>query len=308
MRRDSFAAVILGFSLLIRFSATVAAEEKSELLGTSRSGAFRVEMAGEASSSGEGESSGDVWVISTKDPAQRAKLPKQSSDSPLDDEIHFSPNEEWIFGLRHVGSGLRYGNVYHLARPLKIDLPIKGEFNDVVWENGVKLGALKHNYSAEGVYAMTLFVAWSFDSSRLLIRLRGGEEKRSMQPGLLYFNTHTKTFEITDYLRKLNRAKSEALACAEPVDPLPSAAELKTRFDVLDRQLNAKYAEVIAKIEKDAIPNVRGGQRDWIKHRDEGARFYVSLFPAAEKERRRLQFLGDVIAARIETPDEEWSY
>ena len=307
MRRDSFAAVILGLSLLLRFSATVTAEEKSEVLATSPSGAFRVEMAGQASSSGEGESSGDVWVISTKDPAQRARLPKQSSDSPLDDEIHFSPNEEWIFGLRHVGSGLRYGNVYHLARPLKIDLPINGEFNGVVWENGVKLGAFKHDYSAEGVYAMTFFVAWSFDSSRLLIRLRGGEEKRSMQPGLLYFNTRTKTFEITDYLRKLNKAKSEALVCSEPIDPLPNESELKARLDTVDRQLNEKYSAIIAKAEKDRVPNVREAQRNWIKRRDEGARFYTSIFPAAEKERRRLQFLGDVTAARIETqPDEAW--
>jgi uncharacterized protein YecT (DUF1311 family) len=52
---------------------------------------------------------------------------------------------------------------------------------------------------------------------------------------------------------------------------------------------------------------LREAQRTWIKHRDEGAKFYVSLFPEAEKERRRLQFLCDVTAARIDTqPDEEW--
>jgi uncharacterized protein YecT (DUF1311 family) len=305
MKRNNLAAALLVLSLLISFSTTEAAEEKLEVLCTSPSGAFRVEMTGEAFSSGE-EPSGDVWVISTADPAQRAKLPKQSSDSPLDDEVHFSPNEEWIFGLRHVGSGLRYGNVYHLARPLKIDKPINREFNDVVWENCVKLGALNHDYSAEGVYAMTFFVAWSLDSSRLLIRLYGGEEKRSMKPGLLYFNTRSKKFEVTDYLWKLNKTKSEALACAEPVDALPVEAELKGRLDTLDRQLNAKYLEVIAKAEKDRVPNVREAERNWIKHRDEGAKFYMSIFPAAEKERRRLQFLGDVTAARIDMPAEDW--
>jgi hypothetical protein len=47
--------------------------------------------------------------------------------------------------------------------------------------------------------------------------------------------------------------------------------------------------------------------RDWIEHRDEGDKFYVSLFPAAEKERRHLQFLCDVTAARIDTqPEEAW--
>ena len=111
---------------------------------------------------------------------------------------------------------------------------------------------------------------------------------------------------MTDYLRKLNKTKSSGLACAEPIDPIPSEADLKTRLDTLDRQLNEKYADVIAQSEKDRISLVREGQRKWIKHRDEGAKLYVSLFPPAERERRRLQFLGDVAAARIEVPPGEW--
>lgn len=247
-------------------------------------------------------------MVSAKDPTQRAKLPKESADSPYDDEFHFSPNEEWLFGLRHVGSGLSDGNAYHIIMtPLKIDKPVNGDFNQVVWQNCVKLGALKEDYSAAGVYAITGFETWSFDSARLLIKLCGGEEKRSMRCGLLYFNTRTKKFEITDYLRKLNKTKSQALACAEVVDPLPSEADLKAKFGALDRQLNKRYAEVLAKMDKDQVANVREAQRNWIKHRDEGAKFYVSLFPAAEKERRHLQFLGDVTAARIETqPNEAW--
>ena len=154
---------------------------------------------------------------------------------------------------------------------------------------------------------MTFFEGWSLDSSRLLIRLEGGEQKRSTKPGLLYFNTRAKKFELTDYLRTLNKTKSGALVCAEPIDPLPNESELKTRCDSLNRQLNEKYSAILAKTEKDRMPNVREAQRNWIKHRDEGAKFYMSIFPAAEKERRRLQFLGDVAAARIETqPDEAW--
>ncbi len=305
MKRNYLAVVILAWSFLITFSATVTAEEKSEVLCTSPSGAFRVESTPVEPSATDQDVTGDVWVISAKDPAQRAKLPKQSADSPTDDEFHFSPDEEWLFGLRHVGSGLRYGNVYRLARPLTIDKPTNGEFNDAVWENAVKLGALPKDYSAAGVYAMTSFIGWSFDSSRLLIELRGGEEKRSMRPGLLYFNTRTRKFELTDYLRKLNKKRSEVLACAEPIDPLPGEAALKTRLDTLDRQLNRKYAEVIAQT-KVGASIVRDAERGWIKHRDEGAKFYASLFPAAEKERRRLQFLGDVTAARIEMPDGAW--
>jgi uncharacterized protein YecT (DUF1311 family) len=96
------------------------------------------------------------------------------------------------------------------------------------------------------------------------------------------------------------------LACAEPVELLPSEAALKTRLDRLDQQLNKTYGEVVAKTQKDRVSLVREGQRAWIKHRDEGVKFYVSLFPQAERERRRLQFMGDVTAARIEELPEEW--
>ena len=44
---------------------------------------------------------------------------------------------------------------------------------------------------------------------------------------------------------------------------------------------------------------LRSTQKDWIKHRDEGLKLYLSLYPKAEREARRLQFLGDVTAARI---------
>jgi uncharacterized protein YecT (DUF1311 family) len=153
---------------------------------------------------------------------------------------------------------------------------------------------------------MTEFVSWSFDSSRLLIELRGGEDKREMHEGYVDFNVRTKKFEVTNYLRKLNKTKAKVLACAEPVDLLPSEAELKTRFDSLDQQLNEKYAEVLAHTEKDRVPVVREGQRNWIKHRDEGAKLYMSTFPTAEKEQRRLQFFSDVTSARIDTSAEEW--
>ena len=85
-----------------------------------------------------------------------------------------------------------------------------------------------------------------------------------------------------------------------------SETELKTRLDRLDQQLNKTYGEVVAKTQKDRVSLVREGQRAWIKHRDEGVKFYVSLFPQAERERRRLQFIGDVTAARIEELPEEW--
>ena len=153
---------------------------------------------------------------------------------------------------------------------------------------------------------MTVFVCWSVDSNRVLIRLNGGEEKRDMEGGLLYFNTRTNKFEVTDYLRKINKSKSPALVCAEPVDPLPSLADMKARYQKLDQLLNTTYAAVLAKTQKEYVSAVREAQRTWIKRRDEGANIYISLFPQAEREQRRLQFIGDVTAARIEVEPEDW--
>jgi uncharacterized protein YecT (DUF1311 family) len=64
--------------------------------------------------------------------------------------------------------------------------------------------------------------------------------------------------------------------------------------------------QVVAKTQKNRVPLAHEGQRAWIKHRDEGVKFYASLFPQAERERRRLQFMGDVTAARVEELSEEW--
>ena len=294
MNRNDLATVLLVVPLVVGFWICITAEQKAEVLYTSPSGAVRIERDGE-----------NAWLISTKDPTQRAKMPSLEGISPVDDEYHSLPNEEWIFGLRHGGSCLRDGDLFHRLASDKIDM--FESFNEAGWKNAVKLGPFKRDFSAEGFCAITEFVSWSFDSARLLIELRGGEDKRDMHEGYIYFNTRTKKFEVTDYLRKLNKTKANVLACAEPVDPLPSEAELKTRFDTLDRRLNTRYAEVLGKTDKERVANVREAQRNWIKHRDEGAKFYVSLFPAAEKELRRLQFLCDVTAARIDTqPDEAW--
>jgi uncharacterized protein YecT (DUF1311 family) len=282
-------------------SATAQAEEKTEVLYTSPSGAIRIERDGE-----------NAWLISTEDPTQRAKMPPLEGISPFDDEFHASPNGEWIFGTRKMAHGFSNGDLFHRIDPQHIKIaPTEKDqsFNDLVWPYCVKQGALKANYSAEEDGAdvgMTDFVAWSIDSSRLLVQLLGGDRHKTLHTCYVYFNTRTKSFEMTDYLRKLNKTKAKVLACAEPVDPLPSKAELKTRFDRLDRQLNEKYTEVLAHAEKDRIPVVRETQRDWIKHRDEGEKLYISIFPAAQKEQRRLQFLADVTSARVDTSAEEW--
>ena len=67
--------------------------------------------------------------------------------------------------------------------------------------------------------------------------------------------------------------------------------------------MNKAYGERIAKTQKDRVSILRASQRDWIKHRDEGLKFYLEFAPSAEKERRRLQFLVDVTFARVDDFD-----
>lgn len=277
-------------------------EEKTEVLYTIPSGAFRIVQVNVTPTS-EDESGQEFWIVSTRDESRRTKL--YSSETTFPDGFYSAPGERWLFVESHQGSCLQRGDLYR--RKDEDTFEAVSSFSERAWKDAVKLGAFKTNYSAEGVCAMIEFGCWSLDASRVLVVMLGGEDRRSTDERHVYFNTRTNKFELTDYLRRLNKTKAEFLACAEPVDPLPTEAELKRRYEELDRKLNKRYAEVIAKTDKERVSNVRQAQRKWIKHRDEGAKFYVSLFPAAEKEQRRLQFLCEVTETRIEMqPDEAW--
>jgi uncharacterized protein YecT (DUF1311 family) len=285
------------FLAIVGCALSLGAQDQPELLYTSTSG-LRVE-----------QDRTEFWVTFSN--GQRLKLPVTLPDDPeesgnLPSEFHASPNEEWIWAAHHIGSCMRGSELFHRAGPSKIDNV--EEFHHHAWETAVKLGLFAKNFSDEGACNMIRFNAWSGDSTRLFFSLRGGEEKREMKDRGIYFNTRTQKFELTDYLRKLNKTKSEIMACAEPVDPLPSEAELRQRFDILDRELNKKYAEVLAKAEKDRVSLLRESQRAWLKKRDAGEKIYVESFLRTEKPRRRLQYLGDVTAARIDLPQDQWDW
>ena len=76
---------------------------------------------------------------------------------------------------------------------------------------------------------------------------------------------------------------------------------MKARAVLADRKLNEAYAVKFQKIGKDRSSNLRDSQRAWVKARDAGLQIYLATAPAAEKERRKLQFLSDVAIARIES-------
>src|SRR5205809_7247167 len=92
----------------------------------------------------------------------------------------------------------------------------------------------------------------------------------------VYLNTRTNRFELTPYLRALNKmtAKDDtenATPCGEPIDALPSKAELKTRVEKTDQELKEWFANREAHPKQNEIAEYwQDTERGWIKAADEG--------------------------------------
>jgi len=290
------AALVVGLTAAGRATAA----DDSRLLARSRSGELRVEQRGE-----------EYWVVSSKDPAQAAQIPVEKGEETAPVEFYFSPNEEWLFTLPNGMSCGREGSLFQRA-PSTGKVEAVESFNAKAWAQGWKLVGFAQDFSAQGACAMMRFIGWSQDSARLLVGLRGGEGKFEMDGAYVYFRTGTKRWEVTPYLRKLNKITSDILSatddvlpCAESAGALPGEAELKARLEKLDAELNARYAELMkAALRQDLL---RSEQEDWLEQRDAGLKFYLSLAKPTEKERRRLEFLSDVTAMRLALPPEKWS-
>src|SRR5262249_54491125 len=284
-------------------SAAAEDETKPEVLKTSPSGFFRVVQNGE-----------EFWIVSAADEKQRTKM--HSAELVIPEEFRFSPDEKWLYVELHHGSCMSGADLYRrtdgkAAGPNEVGpfQRIEPSLEDGGWADALKQGLFTMNFADEGLCAMVRFGAWSDDSGRLLLIIRGGEERRETVGRYLYYNTRSSRFELTPYLRKINAASAKShdvnvLACAEPIDPLPDVATLKKQYSDVDKRLNESYQKMIAKAEKETVPNLRRLQREWLKARDAGLQIYLASFPAAEKERRRLQFLIDVSRTEAESDEE----
>jgi len=287
-------------------SAATEDENKPQVLKTSPSGAFRVLQNGE-----------DFWIVTAADEKQRTKM--HSAELATPEEFRFSTDEKWLYVELHHGSCMSGADLYRrtdskAAGPndLRPFQPFKPPLEDGAWAEALKQRLFKENFADEGLCAMVRFGGWSDDSGRLLLIMRGGEERRETVGRYLYYNTRIGGFELTPYLRKVNAASAKSheinvLACAEPVDPLPDEATLKQQYVEVDKKLNENYQKMIAKAEKDEKETVAGlkqSQREWLKARDAGLKIYLASFPPAEKERKRLQFLIDVSRAEAEVDEE----
>ena len=287
-------------------SPAAEAENKPQVLKTSPSGTFRVVQNGE-----------EFWIVTAADENQRTKM--HSAELVIPEEFRFSPDEKWLYVELHHGSCMSGADLYRrsdskAAEPNDVGpfQPIEPSLEDGAWAEALKQRLFTKNFADEGLCAMVRFGGWSDDSGRLLLVMRGGEERRETVGRYLYYNTRTSGFELTPYLRKVNAASAKSheinvLACAEPLDPLPDESTLKQRYAEVDKKLNENYQKMIAeaeKEEKETVAELRRLQREWLKARDAGLKIYLAAFSPAEKERRRLQFLVDVSRAEAEADED----
>jgi len=287
-------------------SAAADDENKPEVLKTSPSGTFRVVQDGE-----------EFWIVTSADENQRTKM--HSAELVIPEEFRFSPDEKWLYVELHHGSCMSGADLYRKsgskaggpneAGPFQ---PIEPSLEHAAWADALKQRLFAKNFADEGLCAMVRFGGWSDDSGRLLLIIRGGEERRETVGRYLYYSTSTSQFELTPYLRKINAASAKSheinvLACAEPVDPLPDEATLKQRYSAVDNKLNQSYHKLIAEAEnegKETVAELRRSQREWLKARDAGLKIYQGAFSPAEKDQRRLQFLIDVSQAQAEADED----
>jgi len=287
-------------------SAATEDENKPQVRKTSPSGTFRVVQNGE-----------EFWIVTAADENQRTKM--HSAELVIPEEFRFSPDEKWLYVELHHGSCMSGADLYRRsdskgAGPNDVGpfQPIKPSLEDGAWAEALKQRLFIKNFADEGACAMVRFGGWSDDSGRLLLFIRGGEEKRETVGRYLYYNTRTSGFELTPYLRKVNAASAKShemnvLACPEPVDPLPDEATLKQQYAAVDKKLNENYKKLIAeakKEDKETVAELRRSQQEWLKARDAGLKIYLAAFSPAEKEHRRLQFLIDVSQAEAETDED----
>ncbi len=99
---------------------------------------------------------------------------------------------------------------------------------------------------------------------------------RGVYKWYLYFDTRSEQFEITDYLRRLNKDAWKrwknfdenlilpAALTAEPIDDLAPVTELKKRFEDSDRRLNESYQDAVRKVDQEQLESLRADQREWI--------------------------------------------
>jgi hypothetical protein len=293
-------------ALLLAIVAPVEAEDAS-LVYESPRGTYRFERIGDE----------PAVVVSTKGAAERVRLPGAAAEDQEECHVIYgaSPNEQWLYrteSWRHHGVQGRI--LYTHVEGAKF-APYKGEdwFKQaaetfVLKNSGFRKSDFfeKRGPQVSEDHFDAFFGGWSMDSRRLLIEVRGGGTDRDEAPAqfFVYFNTQTKSFELTPYLRAMNKRQARhdtplVVACAEPVDPLPSAAELQARYEKVEKELKELYEYRIANPRAQDADSWRAEQSEGRQAIEAGLKLYLEFAPKKEQEARRWQYLADTTLVEL---------
>jgi hypothetical protein len=250
------------------------------------------------------------FVVSTADSKVREPLGEERQAQPA--TYFISPDEQWIFATIHFGSGMGGARLYQRKKDFHFEQVIDEKSIWKFFEKQALLG--KKRSSGWGVEIVD-FNGWSSDSARVLFSLRRGN--RVTGKGSFgyygwqaYYNVRRGKFELTDYLRALNRfahkirpedaEPPDTAALAEPLAELPPQSEIKKRYEEADRRRN----ELLAKRNQ----NKEAILRDWIKTPEPDAKFYAKFGPKATARRRYWQYMLDSAENQVKSLESYYGF
>ncbi len=242
-----------------------------------------------------------LWTVPMNDPSRRKPLRGADPDNRAPEEFSASPNENWLFDNRQH-------ELYRNTDDFAFSVFNRKQW---LWKNALDCASKEFHLARRDVDGDS--PGWSFDSARMLIHFEA-----QLQPCFAYFNTRTKAFEQTPYLRmvntKLHTEKpyeafpnvafagdhlASYVVFAEPIDSPPSEAILKPRLAALDQELQTlrekHLADNATRKDSSVVEFWRSEYDKWNK----AVQLYLPFAPDAEKESLKLQFLCDLTQREV---------
>jgi len=314
-------ARITGWLLTLALSiAHGGSDAQVEHVTRSPDGTFRIEqqiVPGEDRN--EPERLTKVWIVPTAEPDKRVALGKPFDDS-YGRTFFISPDGQWICAAVHFHSQLDGVMLYRRKAGFQFELvttdecEMSGQPPDWKFDSGDRFVDTSDWEDTAGVH--DYFVAWSADSTRLLVEKRipgrNASGERVVSSDFFYFNLRSGKLEHTKYLRTLTRIlpreKEEKYVVpgfAEPLDSLQSEKEILARYEAAERRLNTSFPAVLdLQTSEEEKGGFRNYQRLWLKARDSGAETFAACGSKTEHRSRKLQYLADATEHRAQELEE----
>jgi hypothetical protein len=185
-------------------SSQAAKAEEPETVCTSPKGTFGIETVLRRAEDPAGPSE-QQYVVSTTDPKVREPLGEPRQAQPA--TYFISPDEQWIFADVHYGSGMGGARLYQRKKDFRFERVMDEK---PIWKFFEKQALTGKKRPSNWGVEIVDFIAWSPDSARVLFSLRTGrrvtgEASLGYYDWHAYYNVRSHKFEVTDYLRALNR-------------------------------------------------------------------------------------------------------